>query len=258
MKQLLFLLVMLMAGNIESAQAAQIWHTHKSTHFIVYYKSAPEDFLEGLVGKSEDYYNNIAEDLGFRRYDFWLWDNRAKIYIYDDAQEYQAVTGQPAWSSGSVAPKDKVIHSFVGQKGFFDTVLPHEMGHIIFREFVGFDNYAVPLWLDEGVASYQEALRRSIAGRTIKEAVLKGNFINLDKLSQLDPRLMQDSVSVNLFYAEALSIIDYLIKQFSKDRFVLFCQNLRDKRNLEKALALSYGFNNIKELDKSWQEYLRE
>lgn len=228
----------------------------KSTHFIVYYKNAREEFLRRLIEKAEDYYDRIADDLGFRRYNFWLWDNRAKIYIYDDAQSYQSATGQPSWSGGSVTPKDKIIHTFVGQRGFFDDTLPHEMGHIIFREFVGFDNRAIPFWLDEGVASYQGKVRRINAHRQARQAIKKGNFIPLEELSRLNPLLMSDNASVNLFYEEALSLIDYLIGEFGKDNFVLFCQNIKDKRNLERALVSSYPFKNIQELDKAWQRYL--
>lgn len=234
------------------------WNITKSTHFIVHYKNAQEDFLERLIERAEDYYNEIADDLGFRRFDFWLWDKRAKIYIYDDAQEYQAATGQPSWSAGCALVNEKIIKTFPYAQGFFDTILPHEMGHIIFREFVGFYNYAVPIWLDEGVASYQENLRRAIANRIVKEAMEENSFIDLEKLSNFSPQSFRDSRLVSLFYAESLSIIDFLIKEFGSDNFVLFCQNLRDKKNLEAALRSTYPFSNIKELDRTWQRYLRQ
>ncbi len=234
------------------------WHITKSTHFIVHYKNAQDDFLDRLIEKAEDYYNEIADDLGFRRFDFWLWEKRANIYIYDAIQDYQAATGQPAWSAGCATVKEKVIKTFPYARGFFDAILPHEMGHIIFREFVGFDNYKVPIWLDEGVASYQEVFRRSIANKIVKEALEKNTFMDLEKLSKFNPPLVQDSELVNLFYAESLSIIDFLIKEFGSDNFVLFCQNLRDKQDLDRALSSAYPFKDTKELGRAWQEYLKE
>lgn len=233
------------------------WRIAKSTHFIIYYKNTSEDFIEKLVEESEDYYNEIAENLGFKRYDFWLWDNRAKIYIYDDAGSYQSATGQPAWSMGSVIPKDKVISAFPGIRGFFETILPHEIGHIIFREFVGFDNNSLPIWLDEGVACYQEKFRRPIAIKLVKDAIKENRFVSLEWLSNISPQLMKDAQIVNLFYAEAISIVDYLIGEFGKAKFVFFCQALRDKRNLEEAIRSSYPFENIKELDAAWRRYLK-
>jgi hypothetical protein len=77
------------------AGASDEWKQEKSTHFIVCYKNAPEQFIKNLTDRAEEYYNKIADDLGFRRFNFWLWDNRAKIYIHDNKEAYQAATGQP-------------------------------------------------------------------------------------------------------------------------------------------------------------------
>jgi len=233
------------------------WLQEKSTHFIVNYKGASEDFVRQLSEKAEDLYNKIADDLGFRRFDFWLWDNRAKVYIYDNAVDYQQSTGQPAWSAGCAMPKEKMIYTYPFAKGFFEAVLPHEMGHIIFREFVGFENYAVPVWLEEGVASYQENVRNPAAKEILKGAVASGVFISMDKLAVLNPQTMTDTTLVQLFYIESASIVDFLIKEFGKDNFVLFCQNLRDKKNLERAISSAYPFANLEELGQAWERNVK-
>jgi hypothetical protein len=235
---------------------ANQWRLAKSNHFIVYYKEASESFINRTIEKAEGYYDQIADDLGFRRYDFWLWDKRAKIYIYDNLKDYQTDTDQPSWSSGIVSPKDKIIKTFLDAQGFFDRTLPHEMGHIIFREFVGFDNHAIPLWLDEGVASLGERQRYSTFQIIVKQAIKKGKFIQMEELTSLNPQQMLDDASVNLFYAESISIVDYLLKEFGRDRFVFFCQNLRDKRNLNEALSYAYSFRGTEDLGRSWREYL--
>lgn len=234
------------------------WQVEKSTHFIVYYKNAATDFIRQLIDKSEDYYNKIADDLGFRRFDFWLWDDRAKIYVYDNAQDFQSATGNPSWSAGVAMPGTKTIVTYPYAKGFFETTLAHEMSHIIFREFVGFGNYAVPLWLEEGVACYQEKVSSySMINAFLRGAIQKGNFMTLERLSNFNPMLATDNQSVQLFYAEAFSIVNFLIKEFGKDKFVLFCQNLRDKKNLESAIISTFSFNNLKEFEEAWQKHLK-
>ena len=256
--KIILLVTILLSGQLAFTQEAEKWNTLKSTHFIIYYKNAPQEFLDKLTKKAEEDYDKIADALGFRRYDFWLWDNRAKIYIYDDANAYQLATGQPIWSAGAAIPKEKIIHAFLNEKGVFDTVLLHEMGHIIFREFVGFDNMSIPLWLDEGVASYQESGRRQIMEILIKQAIKNNSLMDLEKLSSIDIGILQDASSINLFYAESLSVIDYLIKEFGSDNFVLFCQGLRDKKDLEGAIRYAYPFSDMKELNLAWQKYLKK
>jgi len=242
---------------VSAAQDNTAWNTEKSTHFIVYYKIAPQDFIKQLIERSEEYYNKIADNLGFMRFNFWLWDNRAKIYIYDDAKSYQTSTGHPSWSAGCAIARQKTIQTFPYARGFFETILPHEMGHIIFREFVGFDNSAVPLWLEEGVASYQEDYRRSMSNTLVRDSIKKGTFMDLKKLNDFSPKSEKDNLVVNIFYSEAVSLVDYLIKEFGKDKFVLFCQNLRDKRDFQRAIASVYPFSNTGELDLAWQKYLK-
>jgi hypothetical protein len=252
---LIWLFLALISFNLAAAQEKK-WQAEKSTHFIIHYKSSSEDFIRQLAEKSEVYYNKIAEDLGFIRFNFWLWDNRAHIYVYDDAKDYQVATGQPEWSAGSAVPGHKAIYTYSGSQNFFATVLPHEMGHIIFREFVGFNNPAVPIWLDEAVASYQMDVQKASADPAVKQAIQNESFMSIEELSGYNPLLMKDEARVSLFYLEAISILNYLIKEFGKDSFVLFCQNLRDKRDLDRAFASAYPFENIRQLDQSWQEHL--
>lgn len=256
-KSISFLIILFWVAGICLAQEQDKWNLEKSTHFIVYYKNAPGDFIKQLIDNSENYYEKISFDLGFNRFNFWLWDDRAKIYIYNNASDYRAATGQPGWSGGSALPRDKIIKTFAYAQGFFETVLAHEIGHIIFREFVGFDNPAVPLWLDEGVASYQERVRHSQADALIKKALDLGNFIPLEKLPNFGEQFSMPQDTAQLFYAQGFSAVDFLIKQYGKDKFVTFCQNLRDKRNMDRALASVYPFNNIREMEAAWLKYLK-
>ena len=257
-KFFLIICVLMLLFAAAHARAEQNWQEIRSTHFIVYYKSASVDFVSRVSSRAEDYYNSIACSLGFIRFDFWLWDNRAKIYVYDTPEQYQKESGAPAWSAGQALVKAKTIYTFSGSGEFCDTVLPHELGHIIFREFVGFDNYAVPVWLDEGVAVFQQNLRNPTARAHVKAALSAGKLIPLESLSRIDPgSLGTNTRAIGLFYDEAVTVIDYLISEFGKNKFVSFCQNLRDKRNLEQAISATYPFNNIKELDSAWQNYLK-
>jgi hypothetical protein len=76
------------------------WQVFKSTHFLIYYKSAKESQLNALAARAEDDYNKITDDLGFNRFNFWTWDNRAKIYLFDTQKQYMEETGNPEWSAG--------------------------------------------------------------------------------------------------------------------------------------------------------------
>ncbi len=245
---------MLLCGG---SAGADEWQVVKSTHFVVFFQKAPERFVQELLDQAERYYDRIADNMGLRRYNFWLWDNRALLYIHDDSSAYQRATGQPAWSGGFAIPRQKTVHTFPYARGFFETTLPHELGHIIFREFVGFDNRSIPFWLDEGVASYQEA-DYSAGQSLVRDAFRRGVFINLQMLGSINPKLLADTRSVHLFYAEAVSVVDFLVKRYGKESFVLFCQNLRDKQSFDRALAATYPLENTAALDEEWQRHMKK
>lgn len=256
MKKLSFLIITSLFFGVLQAQENAKWNIEKSTHFIVYYKHAQKTFVDELIMQAENYYNRIADDLGFRRFNFWLWENRAKIYIYDDREDFHTSTGFVSWSAGLAITKAKTIHTYPYAKGFFETILPHELGHIIFREFVGFDNLLVPIWLDEGVASSLEEGRAALSGKIIKPAIADGTFIPIKNLAKFNPQLTQENKKINLFYAESISIVNYLIKEFGKDNFIIFCQRIRDGKNLVESIRLTYDFNNLDELNISWKKFV--
>ncbi|MFA4854483.1 MAG: peptidase MA family metallohydrolase [Candidatus Omnitrophota bacterium] len=231
----------------------QQWRIFKSTHFLVYYNAAPEDILNRLTQRAEEYYNEITNDLGFNRLNFWTWDDRAKIYLFDTQEEYMRATGTPDWSAGQTMASSKVIRTFITAPDFLDNILPHEMGHIIFREMVGFNNPAIPLWLEEGVATYQEKQRTPGIKKYLAGQIHKGSFMGLAGLESFELANSKDKEKVELFYLESYSLLDYLIKEFGKDKFVLFCQNLRDYKDLTRALALAYSFGGLEDFESSWK-----
>lgn len=249
------ILILMLLISLSTALTAGEWSVSKSAHFLVRYNNAPENFIKKLIDEAEGYYNSIVSELGFSRYEFWLWDNRTTVYVYDDAENYRSATGQPGWSGGAAVAKEKIIYTYPSDKDFFGSILPHELGHIIFREFVGFDNTAIPLWLEEGVASYQEKLKYSAADSLVRDAFNNGSFIPLGEISVFNLSAA-DSHTATLFYCESFSLVKFLLQKFGKDNFTHFCRKLRDKKELESALNLAYPFSNPEELQEAWKQYL--
>lgn len=228
-----------------------IWDKKKSRHFIVYHQDAPAEYLKQLIIKAEDYYGSITDYLGYRRFNFWLWDNRCKIYLYPDREAYLKTAKRASWSRAHVDVLKKEIITYIWQENFFDTILPHEMGHIVFREFVGF-NKGLPLFLDEGIACMQEQSKQERLD--IAKVLIAWNLhIPVDNLF----KLRSDSVIIPfIFYSESASIVNFLIEKFGKELFVFFCRRLRDGQNYEEALTDTYKFSDLGKLEDSWINYI--
>jgi len=236
---------------------AQEWKEYKKNHFIIYYKSAPLDFVQSVEDMSEYYYEEITKNLGFTRYKGWTWDERAKIYIFDDKEDFIKNGRHADWSHGVASPKEKTIHTFPASHGFFDSTLPHELGHIIFREFIG-HKAKIPSWFEEGVAMYQEKAKRWGANKFVREAMEEGRFIPLPELSVMRLTKKTDQDKVILFYAESASIVNYMISELGEQRFVRFCRKLNDGDKFERALESIYvRFKDVEKLNQAWVNYLK-
>ncbi len=249
-----FLILSLSVTAFSRAEVvSSLWQTQKSQHFIVYYQGASSSFVDELISKAEDYYNGIVEELGFRRFDFWSWENRAKIFLYNNTDDYQKETQREGWSGGVVYVNKRVIQTFIGQGSFFDSILPHEMTHIIFREFIG-KNIALPLWIDEGIACSQEKSNLASRMRLARELVSQNKYIALSEISKLSS--LGDSIKPDVFYAEAASLIVFLIHEEGQSGFLDFSRLLRDGTDWQKALFKVYHFTSLEDMEEKWKEFL--
>ncbi|MGE0269183.1 MAG: peptidase MA family metallohydrolase [Candidatus Omnitrophota bacterium] len=232
------------------------WKELRGKHVVVYYNNAPKDFVDAVEEATETYYNNISKNLGFGRTQNWSYENRVKIYIYDSSEDYVYAGKQAGWSHGSASPTQKKIRTFPTAHGFFDSTLPHELGHIVFRDFVGYKTN-IPLWFEEGVAMYAERAKRFGSHDVVRQAMHNGRFMPLDELTMIGLTPVTDEAVISLFYAESASVVKYLIDEHGKAKFVRFCRKLKEGSPFNWALDSVYvRFKDINKLNDSWERYL--
>ncbi|MFH1753584.1 MAG: hypothetical protein ABH875_05320 [Candidatus Omnitrophota bacterium] len=261
---------------------AEDWKEHGSDHFIIFY-TGDRSFANDVARNAEIYYKKIAVGLGYPRYsEFWTWNNRVKVYIYPDHAAYVEASEMPKWSHGMADYEKRIIMSYVWSEVFIDSILPHEIAHLIFRDFVGFTG-KIPLWLDEGVAQWSEEKKRREMKELAKAAYEEDQLLSLDDLVELDIMRLKDvekiyirptvtksgdpatlildtNSLVSSYYLVSVSLIDFLIERYGSARFAQFCRELRDKKSVEDALRLAYSekVHNLKELENNWRKSFAE
>lgn len=256
---ILFVFLNFLMLNFLIKAEAKEWQTMKSRHFIVNYRiEVPEDFVNTVVESSEDSYKAVIGNLGISWYQSWAWEDPINLYIYKDQDDYVNNGGQAGWSHGASLIGSKTIRTFPSDEGFFDSLLPHELGHIILHEYLG-KYVLVPLWFDEGVAMYQEKAKRIGANKIVKEAILNGQFIPLTQLTDMRLYMNSDRKTVELFYAESASILNFMINELGSSHFYKLCAELKENTPFETAITKIYMYiNNLEMLNKKWVTYLKE
>jgi hypothetical protein len=234
------------------------WQVVKSKHFLVYHQSNAE-LATAVAREAEDLYVRICRDIGYTKFDdFWLWNDRAKITIYPSHAAFTAATQSPHWAGGRADAKTREIATFAGHASFLDTVLPHELTHLIFREFLGFAD--VPLWLSEGVAQWEETARRDTYVRAARRLARYGRLTPIARLTALTYRDLEDRAAARIVYAQAASLVGFLIGEHGSARFNRFCRQLRDGKSIDDALRFTYprSLPNIGALETAWRRYLED
>jgi hypothetical protein len=294
-KILSFILLIFSVGG--NAFAEDSWQEFKDEHFIVYYapkdysgslvssgsKVTIEDFAHQVLFEAEKFYQRIAVELEYaRNSEFWTWDKRVKIYIYCDRDAYLKSGNYPAWSEGMADYQKKSILSFAGSKGFIDSILPHEIAHLVFRDFIGLRG-SIPLWLDEGVAQWAEEKKQPQMKALVKIMFLKDSLLTLDDMMKLDIRtivhknnvyirptitrqgdkgvlFLTGDALVNTYYLEAASLVSFMINKFGTMEFANFCRVLRDGKSVEESIKNVYytHIRDLGEFESSWRKYIEQ
>lgn len=278
---LVFFILKICFIHIDMAEAKS-WQELKGDHFIVFF-IGEDKFAGEVLDNAEVYYKRIAFKLGYDRYsDFWTWDKRVKIYIYRDHNAYLKFSGQPDWSHGMADYTNKQILSYIWGKNFIESLLPHEIAHLVFRDFVGFKG-EVPLWLDEGVAQWAEKENKEKIKLMERRYYKEGMFFTLEDMMRLNINLLSKKGGVHIratltrsgdpgilflstknlittYYMEAVSLVNFMINRYGTKRFTDFCRELRDGKNINEALKSTYSVNvsNIKQLETEWRGYLEK
>ena len=241
-----------------SAFAKKEWQELKGDNFIIMYRlDVPQDFAQTVLGTAQDEFVRISNNLGITRYQNWRFDKRATIVIYSDEEDYVKNGGQYGWSHGAALVREKIIRTYPQAHGFFDSTLPHELGHIIFREIVGLYS-VIPLWFEEGIAMNQEKAKRFGSDKQVRQYLEKGEFITLTDLSDMRLYSGTDEDKVHQFYAEAASSFSYLINEFGEQKLHRLLKELKENTPFDTALSKVYmRIKSTQDLNKWWVNFLK-
>ncbi|MDE2009821.1 MAG: hypothetical protein KGJ09_07045 [Candidatus Omnitrophica bacterium] len=255
---LLVIFSALWAGASFAGQTPDAWQTLKGEHFVVYYRpDVPDDFAQTTMDSAENALQRITDNMGIIDDLEWAAEKRIKIYVYSDHDDFVTNGHQALWSHGAALVRLAKIVTYPEAGGFFDAILPHELGHIVFRHDIGL-SAAVPLWFEEGVAIYQEKAKRLGSDKLVREAIKNGQFIPLSRLTGMRLYRNSNSQIVDLFYTESASAVHYLITQWGSLEFTMLLNELKSGTPFDKALHKVYlRFETIDDLNQAWVDYLQ-
>jgi len=121
-----------------------------------------------------------------------------------------------------------------------DTLVSHELTHLVFAEAVDNPYHFPPRWLNEGVAVHLSQGYDASDRATVSAAVGTGSIIPLEGLTGLFPTTRD---RFGLAYAESISAVDFLIREFGEEALVTlitsYAGGVTDDEAFQAALGMS-------------------
>jgi hypothetical protein len=239
-----------------SPMAAPEWSIRETPSFVIHHQN-PE-LAEKVADQAER-----AKDALARR---WTgapatapWNPRCEIYLYPDGKAFAALTGQseesPGFSTMGMSG-GKIIGRRINLRAdhpnIVVAVLPHELTHVILADL--FPKKQIPRWADEGIAVLSEPqVERDQRTGELSEPLNKGQIFRINDLVTLD---YPSPKNWNLFYAQSVSLTQFLVEQSSPGKFIEFLRSSQVS-GTEPALLEHYAIQGLSDLETRWLEYAR-
>ncbi|AMV38313.1 peptidase MA family metallohydrolase [Planctomyces sp. SH-PL62] len=187
------------------------------------------------------------------------WSPRCDIYLYPTASDFARMTGQPETSPGFSTMGiggGQVVARRVNLRAdhpqLISAILPHEVTHVVLADV--FADQQIPRWADEGMAVLAEPAAEQVGRAVELHAPLAENRVfQLEKLMAIDYPESQDW---NLYYAQSVSLTQFLMAEGTPAQFVAFLKNAQQD-GTDAALRGTYRIAGLDDLERRWRDYAR-
>jgi hypothetical protein len=234
--------------------AREKWIDLETANCIVYYRSNEQAKL--VAKRVEETLARVTAQLEYSDLD---WHQRkCKVFVFDDARawsEFLRKSGAATeWAGGFAYGPLREVYLHAGDPDqMLDGVLPHELTHIIHREYVREDTF-LPLWLLEGLACANEFSGKDRRRALVRDALAADRLIPLDNLTAY--RDYPRGAEGQLFYSESLMLVEFILDRFGHEGLAALHKRLRKETEFDKLVKHAFK-TDAEDFERQWLEYIR-
>ena len=233
--------------SLEYKDPAYEWERVEKGDLVVLYHDRPFDSVDAVASDVAERLDEIKALLGLEA------SKRQKAVIFNSSREarrsFPTISGR--------ATQDQLYAGFAyGDYDLFVLIglsrsgMVHEMTHLLIDEAIGSPFAVIPSWLNEGLAMHFEPGSRG-RDSTLLRAAQQDELLSLRNMGSVPGR----PGDVRLFYAQARSIVDYLMDAYEQDRMAAMLRAINDGVRIEQAVEAAYGMS-LDDLDREWRGQL--
>ena len=231
-----------------------LWQSLTSTvpqggELSLFWYEGGDSFARELMDTCEEGLARLTQDIGTYP------ERPIKIYIYASTNDLQGAMIFPhEWSGGVAFTEFSTIAIGISpaKLDWGKRALVHELTHLVVHQATFSPYGQLPLWLDEGLAMYNEGELDPVFHSYLEEAILEDELISVRSLCS---PFSAYSEKARLSYAQSYSLVEYLLDNYGQDRMLDLLTLLKQGSTYDEALIEVYGFD-IDGLDARWRATL--
>lgn len=226
------------------------WQTFADRLVVVHWYSGDQAFAQNAANQANEAIDNASTLLGV------TLDKPVDLYVYDTEDAMRsAISPNRENIAGEAHPAIDTMYVNIAPNdpgNFPDTVIKHELTHLVLHRAVDNPYNGVPRWLDEGVAVYLSEGYTDYWKGFVNGAVANKSLIPLQGLAGLFPSVQSEFY---LAYGEAVASVDYFIRTYGDQTFWNLVKSYGAGVSDDDAFTAATG-SNVDAFDKAWFESL--
>jgi len=226
------------------------WQNLSDEKLTIYWYKGNKSFADELMASAQEALDRLAEDTGVYP------EKTITSYIYATSKDLQGAQIFPREWTGGTAYTDYGIVAIGVSPDNLDwgmRALAHELGHSVIHQ-ITYSPYGniLPLWLDEGLAMHAEGELDPYMEEWLEKAIANNRLISVRTLSSPFSAIPEVAF---ISYAESQSLVDFLIKNYGKDKIFKLLMIFKEGASCDEALMQVYGFDQDG-LEQIWRQSL--
>jgi hypothetical protein len=166
------------------------------------------------------------------------------VFVYISADDFFGALGPGAreWTGAATYPEKRTIFMWnspeAGSQAYLETVMIHEITHIVFHDATSNPFHEPARWLNEGFATWSETQEASGERGTVQQEAAGEGLFSFDAISEQFPIGERGG---RLSYAQGTTMIDKIISEHGREAIARIAAAYRDGASDAKALEAGTG-----------------
>jgi hypothetical protein len=225
------------------------WQTLEGRFVHLHWHEGNQAFAERALKIGDDAVARIADLLGVEE------TEPIDFFVYADQTQFQQALGPGTreYVAGRAVPEIRTLFALIDPSeigsGWVESVVPHELAHLVFDTAVSNPYHGPPHWLNEGLAVYLSDGYDDGWQAILRQGVAQDRVVPLSGLAAKFP---PGEDRFRLGYAEGASAVDLFVRTYGEDTLVELVRSYAEGLTDDDAFKAATG-SDFAAFDVLWQ-----